>query len=379
MSDPIDERRGATSASNATADNLCQGRHLAQKGIPDKSSKDAAHGNLIHAALAGDAEALATMTVEQRDIYDACQKIEAREVEKAFGADWKQAKVWKEQRFWLRFQADVAENKLMLEHSAKPDKVYRLGNRALVIEYKTLTGDVPTAPNNLQGRDQVCLVSGHLLVHEVAFLVIQPLVTHTPEICVYVKEDIERALKEMVSRITASNTPGAPRLAGSPQCDFCKAKVNCVEYNKWAGGNVPMMLHLLDVPIANWTPEQRGEFCDLESVAREWLDNCKNEMKEGLANDPKFVAGWMLKPGNMIETITNPAGVFARFAELGGTEKQFLEAVSVVKTKLKEQLAALTHLKGKALDGSMSSLTEGYTHTKQNAPSLVKNKKEIAQ
>ena len=46
------ERRGATSASNAHADALCPGRHLAQRGLAEPAERaDAAHGRSIHEAL----------------------------------------------------------------------------------------------------------------------------------------------------------------------------------------------------------------------------------------------------------------------------------------------------------------------------------------
>src|SRR6516164_6632567 len=102
----LDERRGATSASNAAADKLCPGRHLAQKGIPEEpKDTDAIHGTLIHEALAGDAEAFAKLTVEQKETYDACQKIEKAQVAIAFGAASDQCKVWRETRFWAQIQA----------------------------------------------------------------------------------------------------------------------------------------------------------------------------------------------------------------------------------------------------------------------------------
>ena len=52
-----DQERGKfTSASNAEPDSLCQGRHQAQLGIAEEKTGDdaeyAAHGNVIHAALA---------------------------------------------------------------------------------------------------------------------------------------------------------------------------------------------------------------------------------------------------------------------------------------------------------------------------------------
>ena len=47
-----DERRGRTSASNAAADRLCPGRHLAQLGLEETESAEASQGTLIHSVFA---------------------------------------------------------------------------------------------------------------------------------------------------------------------------------------------------------------------------------------------------------------------------------------------------------------------------------------
>lgn len=329
---------------------------------------------MIHQALSGDAEAFAALSLEQKEIYDACQKIEQREVEKAFGPAWDKARVWKEQRFWVKVKANIAGKEVMLEHSGQPDKVYRLGNRALIIEYKTLAGDVPGSPTNEQGRDQVCLVSGHLLVYEIGFMVIQPLVTHSPELCLYEKEDIDRATQEMCQRVAASNTPDQKRIAGEVQCQFCKAKMLCGEYNAWAGAGVPAMEALITTPVSRWTPEQRGSFMNKYGIAHDWLEACRDEMKKVLAADPNGVTGWGLKDGANNVSIIKPETIFARFSALGGTQEQFMKVINVVKGRLEEETSALTEKRGKALSAVVEKLLEGCTTTTKKAPTLVQVK-----
>ena len=57
---------------------------------------------------------------------------------------------------------------------------------------------------------------------------------------------------------------------------------------------VPGAMALLKVPVANWTPEQRGQFLDLRKVAQDWLDGCEKAMKAGLEQDPAFATGFSL-------------------------------------------------------------------------------------
>lgn len=361
------DRRGGTSASNALADQLCPGRHLASKALPDVRSDDSEFGTAIHEALKlNKPDAL---SAEQRDIFDSCQSIEAKLVQQFFGADAPKAKCYREREFFVEW--NNGQSKLV--HSCMADVVYWFGDCLLIMEFKSLPGDVPESSRNLQLRDQLCLVVPNFVgVNRGSVAVIQPLVTHSPEICVYEADDITRAAKEMFQRVLKSNDPNSQRIAGEVQCKFCKARSLCQEYQRYAGGMVPGMMNVLEVPVAQWTPEHRSIFCERVSVAETWLDATKSAMKEGLEKDPSFVPGFTLKPGNVVETITDPQACFRRFAGIGGTAEQFMGAVKVSKSKLKESVALVTGAKGGSLVKAMDTLTEGITESRQNKPSLAK-------
>jgi hypothetical protein len=362
------ERRGSTSASNAPADALCAGRHLAQKGLTEIGSKDATHGQVVHDSLrTGDTSKL---SVDQRDTYDACIAVEQKLVNALFpelAASKAQPKVWREERLWVKIKGAGDQ---LLEHSGKPDVVYRVGNKAAVFEYKTLSGEIPSSPLNLQLRDQAVLVHGNLLVPEVMVAVIQPLVTRSPEVCYYNAEDLQKSMQEMFARVVASNDPASQRVAGEVQCQYCLAKTKCPAYQKWAGAMVPNMASLLDVPIEAWSPAQRGYFMDRKGVAEKWLKDSTDAIKAGCKLDPDFCAGWTLKEGAKREKIIDPQGVFDRFHTLGGTIEQFMSCVEIGKTKLKEVLSTVTGARGKALEASVKTITDGLTESKQNEPSL---------
>lgn len=375
----IDERRGCTSASNAQADLLCPGRHLAQKGIPHEESKDAAFGRRIHEALAK--RDPAGLTVDEADIYESCASIEGKVVREFYGAaiDPKELRSWPEQRFWIVFQTQLPAvhpaqkpETRNYEHSGQPDRVYRYGQRLLVIEYKTLAGEVADSPRNLQVRDQAVICQGHFMADEVGAVVIQPLVTHTPEIVLYRKEDLDRAKAELFARVVGSNDPRSVRVPGDVQCKFCLAKKKCLEYQRWAGAMVPNMLSLLDVAVQDWTPDQRAIFCDRFDTAQKWLNQCWEAMEQGAAKDPSFVPGYAMFPGAERKKITNPQALFERFNQAGGTVEQFLSAVEVTQTRLKEQLSALNGLKGKKLDEKYKALIEGLFTINKNKDSLKK-------
>jgi len=368
----LDERKGGTSASNAYADSLCPGRHNAQRPVPEQADGAySAHGTAIHKSLHdGNVNRL---DFEQRETYDACESIRQKVVEQFFAGE-AVTMTWKEQRIFCAVPPDKTGTDPLL-HSAKPDFAARSATKLLLCEYKTLPGDVQDSESNLQLRDQAVLVGGSLVIPgDVGVCVIQPLVTHRPSITVYSPEDRKLAEAEMFARVRASNAVSAPRIPGQAQCKYCRAKASCVEYQQWAASMLPTVFDrgLFDLPVLNWTPEQRAQFMDQVGPAEKLLEEIKASIKSGLAANPAFCPGWSLEPGIVRHPINDANKAFERFAALGGTVEQFIKCVDVGKGELKAQLAGVTGKKGKALADVLETLLTGITDTKQNQPSLKK-------
>lgn len=379
MTTEINPRGKWTSASSAAADALCPGRHQAQAGIPESKSDDAAGGQAIHDALkAGDPSKL---TLDQSDVYDSCKSIEQKLVTSFFG---EKATVvsFREQRYWCNVIALGADNEALsqYQHSGQADVVYRSGTKALVIDYKTLQGDVEDSPKNLQLRDLACLVKGHfVLLDEIATVIIQPLVTHSPELCLYDVPDLKRAETEMFARVVASNAPGAPRKAGELQCKFCLAKSKCAQYSQWVGALIPtgtmepLVKHLVfQTAMELWTPSDCAVAASLLSPAGKALDEIKEFLKARLKADINSIPGWGLTAPGTREVINDPQACFDRFAALGGQLDKFMKGVSISKTKLKEAVHEVTGAKGMALDQQVKKLIEGIVEISPTQPSLKK-------
>lgn len=378
-----DPRAGWTSASNAQADSLCPGRHLAQRGIPETAGEYAESGRKVHAALAGfnrgDSHGVRglreSLSLEERETYDACIDVRARLTVQYFGEkpdpNFRQ---FMEQRYWANFSFNGRE----YAHSGQADLVLRAGVKAMVIDYKTLPGEVAVSPKNLQLRDLACLVRGTLVpTNEIAVAIIQPHVTREPTLCIYSQDDLVRATKEMFDRVVRSNDLQAKRVAGEVQCKYCRAKGTCVEYQKWAGQiTPPAMLSILSVPMQAWTPDQCAIAASALAPCQRFLDELKDMLKVRLEKDPAAIPGWELKPGAVRESIINPQVVFERFAALGGKVEQFMVCVDIAKGRLREAVNGLTGAKGAKLDAAIKTITEGATESKQTAPSLKRVEKE---
>ena len=359
-----DDRLGFTSASNAPADARCVGRHLAQRGLPDVPSEDASFGTAIHEALKSDDPS--KLESDQLSIYEGCMEIREKLILEKFGMDAGKVDRIKEERFWWRDDG--------IMHSGQVDLLVKLGTEALIIEYKTLPGEVEPATVNEQLRDQVALAAGAYKFTEIDVAVVQPLVTYTPVPVRYNLESIARSQQDMANRVKASNDPASKRTAGALQCKFCKARFTCVTYSDFIALAVPQAMYSLTAPVHTWTPQQRALFCERMPVATKWIEECKSQIKAMIEKDKESVPGWQLSPGDIRKSINNPNVLHARFLQAGGSTEQFMSIIEVGKGALEKQLRAATNLKGKAFKAFMDEILVGIVDEKQNAPSLEKIK-----
>lgn len=368
----LSQRGEWTSASNAQADLLCKGRHLAQKGLTDIKSEDAAYGTAIHEALKKQNDE--GLTPEQQSTYEACNELEDKAVAFFFPeANGGKSFPTREARYWIKW-ADG------LMHSGQLDAVHVFQKKALIVEYKMLPGDVPLSSRNMQLRDQAVLLKFNVpTLEEIGVIVIQPLVTMKPELTLYKAADLEQAMGEMYFRVRASNTPGQPRTPGEAQCKFCLARSKCPEYNQFAGGMVistgnPAAAGLMSVPITEWSPEMQVLFLDRLPVAQKWLNECKSVLKGLLKENPNAIPGYTLNKGRANDDIINPNEVFANFAKEGGKLDDFMKCVTVGKGKLVIAVKAATKLKGKALDAKVVEVIGNNLDKSTTEPSIVKVK-----
>lgn len=357
-----DDRGQWTSASAAQADSLCPGRHLAQLGIPEPPpTEDAASGTRIHAALeVGNPEGL---DGDEIDVYEKCVQIGGKIFYDLFGYEHSELLPIKEQRLWLEFDG--------LKHSGKADVFYILGQVALICDFKTGRNEAPDSPRNLQLRDLAVLVAVNYGVSKVHVAIIQPWVTMTPEVCTYELTELLESKWQLQERVRKSNDPKSPRVPGEVQCQYCRAKGVCPEFQAVS----------LPVPAVEATPEtvkagivtlpgeRLGVFLSLVRLAS---DTAEAEVRSRL-NAGTEVPGWELKPGRTTEKIIDAQTVFSRALKAGVTQETFVkDCVSVTKGKLKDALKAATGTKGKALDAELDALLAGATETKTSDPILTK-------
>jgi len=378
---PKDERGGHTSASAAAYDLACPGRHLAQKGIPEPpSDNDQDFGRRVHKALAnsGDVKLLSSFTIKERELFDSCRAIEKKVVLEYFGVDHPAMRVYREERKWVKFRGPDGK---IYEHSGQADAVFVAGAKALIIDYKSLAGEVADASSNQQIRDQTALWRGDIMrqggiLVECGGAIVQPYVTHSPVVVNYKEPDMDRSAKEMMERVVRSNDPNSPRIAGELQCKFCRATSNCLEYQKWATATLPSFRNLMELSPEQWLPENRTTFMDRYTIAKQWLEDTKAAMEAGASQDPNFVPGYALMDGQVKTPITDLKTLLDRIVAHGGTAAALLtEAGDVTKKDLEAYFKRLIRNKIKgsiAQNKAYEELLAGLTTPRPNKPTLKK-------
>jgi hypothetical protein len=359
-----DERHGLPSASSAHRYTVCLGSFLLEQSIqePDVSGADAQIGNRIHAHLAGETVELN----EDEKRLAMSSRIQETDLAKAVFPFQHGLHFVREKRLW------GYDNWFAKSWSGKPDVVIHDGSkRALVIDYKTGRGDVTHATGNLQLRALAVLANEHFgPFDEITVAIIQPLAGE-PTTCTYTVAEIEKATNETHELMGQVRVPNQPRKPSTEACKYCKAKEICPE----AQGIVerlPALVPRDGVEIV-MSPEQIAEFLAKAPLAEAVIEAVRGKARR-MIEAGQTVPGWRLKPGAARETITNPELAFARFMDSGGTQAQFVGAITVAKTKFTAAVKAATGKKGKDLDGFVEIMLEGCTETKSGAPSLVKEK-----
>lgn len=366
-----DERGGWTSASNAEADSLCPGRHIAQRGLPEGAKgADAESGTRIHAWLELPLDKGPELSDAELETAEKCNEIECNLISHVFDCplEDKARKVLREHRMWLTF-GDY-------KHSGKADVIHLYRDAAMVIDYKTGRNEATESPRNLQLRDLAVLAASNLGVKTVHVSIVQPWATMKPEICTYTVEDLMLACDEMRARVEDSNNPKSSRVPGATQCQYCRAKKTCPEFLRASLPHPaikpdPDAYHpeAIKSGIMAMEGSRLGLFLGLVRLANE---TAEDEVRQRIARG-ESVEGWALKPGRETEKINDPQAVFNRALAAGIPQNKFVsDCITVGKTALKTALKTATELKGKALDAKLDELLDGATETKTSGAILTK-------
>lgn len=357
-----DPRRHWTSASNAQADELCPGRFMAQIGIAENTSAVATFGNELHAAFGGED---VDLSVSQTRIWEIAEEICEEAVARVFDFDVV-PKVFKEKRLWTSIG-----NKY--EHSGQCDRIYLAKHHAIIVDLKSLRGEVPIAPENLQLRDEATLLflSNRKIKH-ISVFICQPLVTRVPVICLYTRADhFLKMFEELAARVYESHDPKAKRVPGSPQCDFCRARGTCAPAIKWMRTMPLQRAPSLMASVDRLKPEQLKEIWEKSGTILSIVKEVERRIT--LLTPLQLQSlGLRMGQGHIRRRINNPNELFSRLSKLGVKSEEFTRLCRIGIGDISDLVRKKTGLMSKNLERKVDDLLSDISDTKRTNPSLEK-------
>lgn len=324
----MNERKGKPSASGFYRYVNCPGSWLAEKDLPEEPpGPDAEYGNKIHALLAEaelDHDELDTKTSQ---LVLEFWHLEFNVAQTIFGPTH-DCEVTREKRLWAKDGS----------YSGKPDVVYRRGNVALVIDYKTGWNPVDEAAANDQGKALVWLVHEATGCTEIYFAVIQPNAPKKSTLTKFSDMDLLFLIdwKNVILNLLSEND--TPQNAGT-WCNYCKARHTCPELHSSA---------LIKLETGDLSTLHTDAFLDLlerKERAKQVLKDYENKIKaidreaiNRLLRDRESLPGWRLRKGAQIRKIEDAQKAYERLAHLIDLDS-FVKCCAVKVGELTEAVA----------------------------------------
>jgi hypothetical protein len=377
----LDERLNLPSASGIERIALCPGSWHAEKNLSPTTSDEAASGTRIHAAYEG--QDVGLREGEDWVLAELIQHTE--ELCQRLGFVGDETREIRESRLWY----EATEGRPIPERifSGKADRIYVSGRRALIIDAKTGYSGAEEASRNWQLRALAVLLKQNVDVDEVYVAIIQPRVEPSVSVACYDRAALQQAETSILQVIENAMRPDAPRIPGSPQCDYCRANSACqarVSHALLATTSLPAHPNALTPEqIAQWLPKiafAEKVFRDIKKLAIDSIAVAsgvpQNERGEwdwtgfDFDSQPSVIPGYRLKKGGKIKHVD--AGiVWANIDRLGFLEpEEFVRCCEVSQGKLKEMLAQRHGIKGKELAQALEDCLIGAFTETQKSPSL---------
>lgn len=365
-----DERQGLPSASSMKRTRRCPGwLNLARSlPTPDSSTKDSDAGESRHSLIEIEADTSAIEDSNEAYTVERAGQLRAQAIEQVLGGEPEEVST--EERFWL-FNDD-----LQPLCSARLDWLGVRGENALVCDYKTLFGDHGHAADNEQLAVQAVTVwhhYGHL--SSITLALIQPNLPKEQQMTMvkYGPADIRRAEAEIKHWCLAAQSPHAPRIPGSVQCEHCPCRADCPEAIA-----AELAITIADIREVS-APEAMGHLLESAVLADRVVKAIRDKAKRML-DDGTAIPGWQLEEGAEMRKVTDAEKLAGVLASAGATQQQISGIAKIGLTdadKLYYQLRKASD--GKTQKESRQELEAtliqlGAMEKSRKAPSLVKIK-----
>ena len=362
---PTDEREGMPSGSGAKRWLTCPGSHLAERGLPDSQTEDAAEGEMLHAVMeSGDSAHRAKLTEEQAACIEFCRETRRKLSAELLASENVVELV--EQRLWLRNPATLDP-----VASCRVDWAGFSSDSMLVLDWKFGRKAVDPADVNDQLRFAAAVAWSEFSPATVYVGIVAPRADgERVTVAKFTADQCELARAEMVAGALRAMQPGQPRCPSAGACHYCRARGTeaCPE----SIAETTALATVSTSEIA--TPERVAELLEKCELAERVIDAIRANAKR-MISDGVSVPGWRLKPGNKPKKITDPVAAWSRVGQnlIGGAA--FAKCCTVSIKALADAVKANStteKLTDKSAREKVESLLGDCITETQNAPSLAR-------
>jgi Protein of unknown function (DUF2800) len=370
------ERLDLSSASSAYRRRRCTGsenliRELRARGLLKEiaPTKDAISGTAVHAAWSG----------ANVELSPALEKtlIELKRLEALVLADWSAGEPFillgREERLWLR-------NGIEPVHSGQYDVCYvsRDYQRALLLDAKTLYGEVEAAEHNDQLRELVALLRfNYPGIKHYTVAILAPNLPERVSIDTYDGLEAELALRRLRISLFEGADPAAPRTPGR-WCEHCPAQLQCEEllallpHAKEALGR-RIEAGEFQLPLG----EKGARLLEEIKTVKEVIKSLEEAYKTELKTDPDSLPGWTLSNGRKLRSIPEVEKALEAWSAQRYAMSDFLACTDLVIGRLEEKLTLSTGKVGKGLANHFNDIFGTLVVTRMSEPSIVRSRKAL--
>lgn len=366
--DPADARLGLPSASAAPILVHCPGAWRMQQGRADlhRFEKLADSGTRIHNHLnkqlvAGDEPLTLEESRKAKAMEDNCDDL-VKKWESAYPDKGLATLVDVEQRLYLR-------SGIFPVTSGQYDRLYRQGDRALIVDFKTGWADTGTTEENEQLLVYALLVHAHynmadVQVSEISVAIVRE--AGKPYYHTYTQNTLESArllwektLKEVFSE--------DPALVAGSHCQFCKAQTCCPAKRE----QVTRFRYSAENFQAKWEIMSPVEKVELYKLWKE-ITGFGKSLEDAIKADMKVspLPGLSYGNGRTLVNVTDADKAFATVTKLGLDREGFMAACKVSFAQLRDALADKLGWKKKDAAGAAKKLLADCIEETTTEPSL---------
>jgi hypothetical protein len=334
------DRRGLPSASGMERLVLCSGSWLLERTveIDETPSRSALDGTMLHEILAG-LRPDTGLSDRHLFVVRRCHEIVAElERQLEFPRDVDDRRTIVEERFWYY---DESHREL---YSGQMDYAAVIGNRGLIVDYKTGSGPVTPTAENYQMRASAVLLAHNFELDEVYVAIVQPLAENETAVVRYGREELRRAEVDILVGLRMAMASDPVRTPGDKQCRYCRAKGVCPEVRVQVLDLIPRSNGAAPAaasPLPALSGAELAELLPKLELAEKVIREIRRQAREVLDRDPNAIDGYRLREGAERRSVRDVVEAYRRLSDVL-TPEQFAACCSVQIGRLEEMFREVT-------------------------------------